>query len=675
MNLLFWKLRPNKYYIIWFLLFFINSSEANDSIPRNKFLEYCKSFDAYLQFSYTDVAYVKLWSGYKRYVTVSNKLVINNNLGVDKFAFLNLSEFVSNSLKEIKVNTLKSNGDVIKLDSSLIFKRNVNNKKFEAINYPIPGVEPGDTIFTSYTYTENLKSYEMKDFVNLYSNIPSLNSEYTVKSKPDLLIKYKQYNGFPEPQALSNDSLLYCVFKMEQIKALSENKNMCVLCEFPYLYYSVEKKGARVRTWKDVYNEEFNAVTQPIALDHENSSYYKRWKRQVIDKAVDSSKYYKFRLLHEDIQNNFEMKLATADELIKSNGYFLKKKYFNPLSIQRLYRRLLEDLEIEYSAVFARSKRLGKIDPYYIRMGEYDHIFFAYKDSNGSLNLLYPNDEYHKYQINEIPTSIYDTEAVIVKPYLPDKLKKRDRFIDYDLKMAEVDSVAVNLLTLPGMNFNRNNIRLAYYCDVISKDKDVLFKGRFSLTGGMSTDIRSFFNFLNQNEDANSFYDTIVEFEGNDYAFQIDSVTSKSLKTSPPFNYTVNSEGKVNGAVDFLNNNTISISLENLVQHNQVETELESVDLNYYLDYGYTDYLMIVFNFPSEIKLLGSNDNINFKNDFGEYSLSTKVGVKNTELIVQSVYKITKNVITKEKYIHLKELNDLLKQIMNKRIIIKLNSG
>ena len=107
----------------------------------------------------------------------------------------------------------------------------------------------------------------------------------------------------------------------------------------------------------------------------------------------------------------------------------MKEQRLDPISIRRLYRQILEDLNIKYWAVFARSKRSGDIDPYYIRKGEFDHIFFAIEKSDGSLSFLYPHETTYKYQLNEIPTSLYNTEAVIVRPYSDGKVKARDRYI------------------------------------------------------------------------------------------------------------------------------------------------------------------------------------------------------------------------------------------------------
>ncbi|MCF7559820.1 DUF3857 domain-containing protein [Sabulilitoribacter multivorans] len=673
MNLSFFRRKANKYFALLVVLLLSNSLLANDSIPDNKFLENCKKSDAYLVYYYTDVTYSKFWSGYKRHTSISAKLVVNNAAGVDKFAFLNLTESISNNLKGIKVKTIKSDGSIIELDSSLVFKRESKSNKFGPISYPIPGVEPRDTIETSYAYSEYIKKYELKDFVNLYSNLPSLNSEYTVRTNSELKVRYKTYNNFPDPQVISNDTLIYCVFKMDKVKGVSENQNTCTPCELPYLYYSIEDNKSELVTWKDIYNEEFNVVTQPISLDYEKSSYYRRWKKRVIGEAKDSTKFYQLRLLHKDIQDNFQMEPLRLDELIKSSGYFLKEKRFNPSSIRRLYRQLLEDLEIEYSAVFARSKRNGPIDPHYIRKGEYDHIFYAYNNDKGILNLLYPNDEYHKYQINEIPTSIYNTNAIIAKPYLTDKLKKNDKFITYDFKLAEVDSVTADIIKLPKMNVNNNYLRHIYYSDINLSEKNIFFKYRFSVAGGLSTDLRSFFSYLNQNKEASDFYDALTEFEGNDSAIQIDTVTTVKLKETSPFNFSVVAEVTLKDGVTYLNNDILSISLENLIEHKQVETDLDSVDLNYYLDYAYADYFMIILNFPCEIEVLDiENNQTSFKNDSGEYLFEVKTEGNNTQLVIQSNYKIIKEMIPKEEYEQLKTLNKIVKEIKNKRLIIKL---
>ena len=671
MNQLFLKKKSNKYLFLFFLLpFYIL---ANDSIPNASFKKHYRNSDAYLLYSYTDVTYAKSFGdSYKEYVTISNKLVVNNGAGVDKFAYLNLSEYVSNNIYEIDVETLKSDGTIIELDSSKVFQTKANQKRFDAIEYPIPGVEQGDTIKTSYTYTRYVSINEMTDFVNLYNNIPSLNTEYSIKIPPELSIRYKRYNEFPEPQVVSNDSLVYCVFKMENIKSLTENPNTCLPCELPYVYYSIEKKNKEIREWEDVYNQEFNAITQPMSLDSQNASYFNKWKRSVIGDAKDSSNFYKFKLLHADIIKNITMEPAKERELIKSNGFFLKEKRFNPISIRRLYRQILEDLKIEYWAVFARSKRAGSIDPYYIRKGEYDHIFFAYENELNTLSLLYPHEEYYKYQIDEIPTSIYNTEAVIAKPYLTKKIKKKDKFIGYDLELAEADSVTISMVKLPSPNATRNYVKQIYSSNIDFEEKEIPLKYKFSVSGGLYTELKSFFELLSQNKEVNEYYDAVSEFEGKEDMVVIDTIKNTYSSSKRPFVYSIEAEGSLEGVVSFLNDQMVSVSLDKLLQHNQIESEEDKADLNYYLDYSFSDHVIAIFNFPQEVEILDIDAyNTKVKNKFGTYSFDLKL-VEGNRVTLQSIYKIDEDMIPKESYNELKEINESIEEIMKKRILIKL---
>ena len=669
MNLLFSKkIKVSLHIICICVLFYGFSSNLKNKDP---FLTLCKNSDAYYLHSYTDVSYMKNWSSYKSYVSINNKLVVNNTNGVEKYAFLKLSEYESNHLKNIKIRTLKKDGSVVELDSSLVFQKTSKKKKFGEINYPIPAVEPGDTIETTYTYYEYLKINELVGYVSLHKDIPSKNTQYTVKTNKDLGVRYKSYNNFPEPGIVSNDSLVYLQFSMDKLKGFENNEYSCFPCEVPYFYYSLEKKGSKLRTWKDIYNEEFNFLTQPIAIDSHRATYYKRWKKRIIGEAKDSSKYYKFNLLYNEILANFKIEALQGKEFIKSSGYFLKENRFDIISIRRFYRQVLEDLEIPYWAVFAKSKLSGNIDPHYIREGEFDHIFFAFEDENNNIKFLYPHSDIYKYQIDEIPTALYNTDAVLVKPKLVGKRKKKDKFISLNLEFAKTDSILRAKIKLPGMSSHQNYLNQVVYGKVNLKEKTTSFKSLFKISGGVSTDTRSFLNMVNENKEVSDFYEALSEYEGQDNTMQIDTITKVDLKNSKPYLYTIKSEGKLNNVVKFINDSLVSISFDKLINHNLVETSSDTSALNYYLDYSYSDYFMLNLNFPGNIEILGIDDIVNFKNNYGEYYFEIKKS-KNNQLTLKSNYRILKDFIPKENYKELKLLNEKVKNSESKRLIIKL---
>ncbi len=675
MNLLFLKNKKSSLIIICACALFYSFKSNYNNDVEDPFLTFCKNSDAYYSHSYRDISFVKNWINYKKYISVNNKLVVNTIKGVENYAFLNLNEYESNQLINIKIRTLKADGSIIELDSSLVFKRNSKNKRFGAINYPIPAVEPGDTIETNYVYYESLKKSDLVSQISLHTNLPSINSQYTIRTSPELMVRYKSYNNFPEPAIVSNDSLIYLQFSMDKITGLIENEHSCLPCEKPYLYYSLEKKDSKLRTWKDVYNEEFNFLTQPMALDYDKSSYYKKWKRRIIGTAKDSSKYYKLDLLYTEVLNNFKMEPTQKKELIKSSGYFLKEKRFDPLSIRRFYRQILEDLEIEYWAVFGRTKRLGTIDQHYIRKGEFDHIFFAFENEKGFIEFLYPHEDFYLYQINEIPTSLYSTDAVLVKPYIKEKKRRKDKFIARDLKLAMVDSISVAAINLPGMDSNHNYIHQTVSSKVNVKEKKATFRYRFKVSGGLSTELRSFYDMLGKNEEISDFYDTLSEFEGSDNTMKIDTVTSRIQNEKKPFVYNVNAQGTLNNVITFINDSLVSVSVNKLINHNQLENSSDTSELNYYLDYSYSDHLIFYINFPCNIEALGlEKGNIDFKNNYGEYFFELKKS-KDNQLKLQSNYKILKNFIPKEKLTELKLLNERVKNAKSKRLIIKLKTS
>jgi len=672
MNLLFLKIKTKEFFILWVSLTIGIGVFANDSIPVETTSDRFKNSDAYLLYSYTDVTYYRTWSRFTKQVTFQNKIVINTKAGVDEYAFLHINKFIIDQLDSIRVKTLKSDGEVVKLDTDPFVNRQNENDQSGFMNFPIPGVEPGDTIEITYMITESLKANELGDFVSLFNNIPSLNTVFTVSLSPGLFIRYKQYNGFPDPQVFVNDTLVRCVFRMEEINGLQENKYACIPCELPYFYYSVSTREDEIRTWKDVYNQEFNFITQPVDLDYENKAYYARWKRKIINNDNDSSKYYKFNLLYNDILENFIIEPIKSDEVIKSSGYFLKEQRLNPLSIRRLYRQLFEDLDIKYWAVFARSKRLGAIDPDYIRRGEFDHIFFAFENGKGSLSFLYPHDINFKYQINEIPTALYNTEAVIVQPFINEEIKAKDKYIKNDMQLAKVDSVQVNLVTLPGMNANLNYLYQAINCNIDVGKETTSFNSTLTASGGLSTDLRSFFSTLDKNQEMNDFYSALAKFEDDNTALEIDTITDINFKNTKPFTYKINAQGTIKNSVTFLNDSLISISLDKLIQHNKIESDKDASDMNYYLDYSFSDGSTITLHFSREFEILSFEDyNRNFANDIGEYFFQVGLNSNNT-IVIQSNYRITRDRIEKADLTQLKELNDLVQETKNLRLLIKL---
>ncbi|KXO00262.1 hypothetical protein LS48_07335 [Aequorivita aquimaris] len=136
----------------------------------------------------------------------------------------------------------------------------------------------------------------------------------------------------------------------------------------------------------------------------------------------------------------------------------------------------------------------------------------------------------------------------------------------------------------------------------------------------------------------------------------------------------MSAEGALNNAITFINDSLVSVSFDKLIQHAQLESSSDTPELSYYLDYNFSDDFTFYINFPSNIEVLGlENGNEDFKNDFGEYFFDLKKS-KDNQLRVRSKYTILKNFIPKENLDALELLNERIKQVKNKRLVIKVET-
>jgi hypothetical protein len=177
---------------------------------------------------------------------------------------------------------------------------------------------------------------------------------------------------------------------------------------------------------------------------------------------------------------------------------------------------------------------------------------------------------------------------------------------------------------------------------------------------------------LEKNEDVGNYFDALMEFEGEETTFEVDSINKVQLKGTKPFSYTVSSYGRIEGAVKFVNDSIVSISLEDLIQHSQVENQSGDSELNTYLDYAYSDFNMYIINFPGDIEFIGQEkDSTVIENDCGKFEFDIKkIGAK--KISIQSNYVISKDMIQKDDYDKLDNINDRLKQLKSKRLLLKI---
>jgi hypothetical protein len=128
-------------------------------------------------------------------------------------------------------------------------------------------------------------------------------------------------------------------------------------------------------------------------------------------------------------------------------------------------------------------------------------------------------------------------------------------------------------------------------------------------------------------------------------------------------------------SLTFISDSILSITLNNLIFHTQVESEADSVNLDFYLDYSYSDLFIIELKFPCDIEIMNLDSYHRvLENEIGKYSFSLYIA-NNNQLTIYSTYTILKDLIPKDNYQQLKQLNEFLREVRNTRLLIKLRQA
>jgi len=606
--------------------------------------------------------------------TVHSRLKINTRSGIEKYAFVYLNKEQKSHLKQLEARTIKPDGSVIILDTTQIFKTNIpfedeEDKQYDQLRFAIPGVEVGDLIELHYTIEDQPATLrEQYGTIFMHQELPVVNSSYDVVVPASVNIVYKQYNGFPDPEIIETDTNITCRFMLKYLNPVRMLQYSCPACELPYVsYYFIYDQNKMAREWKDVFNYDFNALTLPLAMDNEKASFYQKWKKNLLKNAGDSSEYYQLRILLDAIIQGIEVRDLEPQELNKNMGYYLYNGYIDPLSVRRLYRQILDDLGIEYWACFAKNKWMGPLDPVFIRSNDITDLFFLLEENGKPGKYLYPHNTLYKFQLNEIPTHLYNTAAIIIKPYKDPDVKKASPIYSFF-----PDSVIIQQIILRAGNSNLNYAKHQIYCDADLSAKEHSFKSDFTISGGVSTRYRLIFSYLASNEEINELFRTMMGYTGDDSPLEVETILKRDLKHIYPFKYTVLAAGHLKKGMDYLNDSIRSINLHDFILHDQIFSEDDSIDLAYNLEYAYTDIMQFFISFSKPVEIINlSSFNNQISNEIGEYNCNVSVS-DNQRIIITSKYSTKKDVITSEEYAQLRDLNQTLKDTRSSRLIIKI---
>ncbi len=215
----------------------------------------------------------------------SSRLKINTRKGLENFAYLTLKKEEKTIMKSFEVITIKSNGSIIKFDSSQIFHSSIpqtddTKDNLNIIKYIIPGVEVGDEIEFNYS-CEYSGSITDRMFGNVFMQnfLPSIQSNYKVIIPSPYKVIYKCYNGFKKPTILTDVNKITSTFSLDSVIPIKDYYYTCLADELPYFYYAIENEKSinQFPTWSGLYYDFTNSTTFYYDLDNPDLDYIGKW--------------------------------------------------------------------------------------------------------------------------------------------------------------------------------------------------------------------------------------------------------------------------------------------------------------------------------------------------------------------------------------------------------------
>ncbi len=286
------------------------------------------------------------------------------------------------------------------------------------------------------------------------------------------------------------------------------------------------------------------------------------------------------------------------------------------------------------------------------------------KDSNNIL--VYPHDSYKKYYLNEIPSYLNGTVAIIIKP--------NAKFEEFNDKISKQNVNPDSLLEIKRIMIRKGSEKTNYYyrqriIGVNLESEETSYYSSINFSGYSSTDNRYFYNSLFQ--DKNKYKSFKEEAQKSRDIFKIDTMYLKSANNNFPFKYSVNMTGRLGKFYNFLNDSTIIITVGEILNNNKIEYNKQYRNLDILIPYAFSDIQDLIIEFPKNIKVINSeNLNKEIFNLVGNYKF--ELANLGNKLHLTSTYSIRNESIVKILFNDLDILNKASNDMSNARIIVEI---
>lgn len=587
---------------------------------------------------------------------IKRRIKIQTQEGLDKYARIIIPKKSGMHIEQLDARAIKQDGSIVDLDAKNDIKAielsdndDLDKTKYKV--FSVPGVAVGDEI--EMVCIQEGYTIEWGATVVLHQSIPVLKSEFAVESKnKGIVIMATSRNGMKDGKMEKNIGNVILTWRGENLPGLYEERGNISARTLPHflyelnvdrLYQNSSRAAPNINSWSDLlhfYNE--NNFDVRIRKNKKFDEVYE----SIMSTATSTAKIHKLRAIQQYIN---EVKIEKIPDSEASEGveYFLEKKTADFNTLIKMYKSLLEKMEVDYLFAAGRSKYDGPIDlrfPTYLQITDF---LFLVPDAMGNSIILPTKSRYRSYGLNEIPLELYDTDIYIISPS--------------DKKLFQ----SINL----GDQGYKRNLRLRKTkAKVQLKAGTIQYAAEESISGALSTRFRNrHFNLVENGEMEEYLGDYLEDLK----TASIDTFYLSKRPEKDPFRYKLHYKYQTDNQITALEDKVYMITFEHFLDH-----YLQRASANRMLDYNapfaYTDGFSYYLEFDEKVKLSNKeNLDLTMKNDIGTFLMNVKQ-VNPTTLLIKSKYTLMKSVIPVTQVQHLIDLMEMAEKADNEGLILEM---
>lgn len=583
---------------------------------------------------------------------IKRRIKIQTEKGLEEYGRIVIPKIQGMHIEKLDARTIKQDGTIVDLDAKTDIKSielndqdDYQKRKYKI--FSVQGVAVGDEI--EMVCIQSGYTIQWGETVVLNQSIPVLKSDFSVESQDKgIIIVSLGKNGMPDAKNEKNLNSFTLTWSGKNLPGLYEERGNISARSLPHFIYELNADrlysvSPNIKNWSDLLhymNDDFYDVRI-----RKKKKFDEQFEK-IMATAESSAKIHRIRAVQKYLN---EIELVKLDESEASEGveYFLEKKKADFNILIKMYKSILDKMEIDYNIAAGRSKYVGPIDlgfPTYLQITD---ILFLLPDATGSSIVMPTKSKTRSYGLNEIPLELYDTEIYMINPK--------------DKKMFQA-------VSLGDLGYKRNLRLRKIKGSVNLAEGKIKYNATETISGALSTRYRNSHYNRMENEKMKKHIEGYLEDQ------QIASLDTVYLSKPPkkdPFRYKLHYNYQTDNQLTKLEDKVYKLTMEHFLDHYIQRANINRL-LDYYSPFAYSDGFSYYLEFDQAVKLSNKeNLDLSVKNDIGSFVMNVKQ-VNPTTLLIKSKYILTTNMVAVEHVQSLIDIMDAAEKADNEGIIIEL---